>query len=89
MKPGAIRVVETEVFFESARQRGAFEFGGSIAGELTFCHICARVENRRGLQVDGRGASVNAFAAGGERSTAPCNGVRARSSGASRRVSRQ
>lgn len=55
-RPSDIRVVETEAYFERARPRGAFAFGGTVAGELTFCHVRARVENRQGQRADGWGA---------------------------------
>ena len=60
-RPSDIRVVETEVVFERAQPRGAFAFGGVVAGELTFCHVRTRVENRRGQRADGWGAILLSF----------------------------
>jgi L-alanine-DL-glutamate epimerase-like enolase superfamily enzyme len=54
--PTDVRVVEAEAFFSVERPRAGFQFGNAVAGDLTLCHVRARVENRRGQVADGWGA---------------------------------
>lgn len=51
-----IRVLEVEPFFQVEKAREPLKFGASVMDEVTFCHVRARVENRRGQVADGWGA---------------------------------
>jgi L-alanine-DL-glutamate epimerase-like enolase superfamily enzyme len=56
MKDSDIRVVEIEPFFSQEKAREPLKFGAVVVPETTYCHIRARVENRRGTVADGWGA---------------------------------
>jgi L-alanine-DL-glutamate epimerase-like enolase superfamily enzyme len=51
-----IRILEIESYFSDERAREPLKFGASVMDAVTFCHIRARVENRRGQIADGWGA---------------------------------
>ncbi|MGE5262267.1 MAG: hypothetical protein ACM3S0_02705, partial [Acidobacteriota bacterium] len=51
-----IRVLEVEPYFTVEKAREPLKFGASVMDEVTFCHVRARVENRRGQVADGWGA---------------------------------
>ncbi|MCI0476808.1 MAG: hypothetical protein L0Y55_11215, partial [Anaerolineales bacterium] len=51
-----IRILEIEPYFSDERAREPLKFGASVMDEVTFCHVRARVENRRGQIADGWGA---------------------------------
>jgi L-alanine-DL-glutamate epimerase-like enolase superfamily enzyme len=51
-----IRILEIEPYFSDERAREPLKFGASVMDQVTFCHVRARVENRRGQVADGWGA---------------------------------
>src|SRR5512138_2770367 len=51
-----IRLLEVEPYFTVEKAREPLKFGASVMDEVTFCHVRARVANRRGQVVDGWGA---------------------------------
>jgi L-alanine-DL-glutamate epimerase-like enolase superfamily enzyme len=51
-----IRILEVEPYFSDEKAREPLKFGASIMDQVTFCHVRARVENRRGYKADGWGA---------------------------------
>jgi len=56
MKDSDIRVLELEPFFSEEKAREPLKFGAVVVPETTYCHVRARVENRRGIVADGWGA---------------------------------
>jgi L-alanine-DL-glutamate epimerase-like enolase superfamily enzyme len=56
MPESDIRVLEVEPYFTVEKAREPLKFGASVMDEVTFCHVRARVENRRGQVADGWGA---------------------------------
>jgi len=56
MKESDIRVREIQPFFSDERAREPLKFGAVVVPATTYCHVRARVENRRGETADGWGA---------------------------------
>lgn len=51
-----IRILEIEPYFTNEKAREPLKFGAQVMDLVTFCHVRARVENRRGQVADGWGA---------------------------------
>jgi len=56
MKDSDIRVLEVKPFFSEEKAREPLKFGAVVVPATTYCHVRARVENRRGTVADGWGA---------------------------------
>ncbi|MGC4190508.1 MAG: enolase C-terminal domain-like protein [Thermomicrobiales bacterium] len=52
----AVRIVAVETFFNIESPSAAFGFGASAVGDLTLAHVCVRVADRKGREVEGWGA---------------------------------
>jgi L-alanine-DL-glutamate epimerase-like enolase superfamily enzyme len=51
-----IRILEIEPYYLNEKARSPLKFGAVVMDVVTFCHVRARVENRRGQVADGWGA---------------------------------
>jgi len=56
MPDSDIRILEIEPIYLEERARTPLKFGAVIQDAITFCHVRARVENRRGRMAEGWGA---------------------------------
>lgn len=56
MPDSDIRLVEVEPIYLEERARTPLKFGAVVQDGITFCHVRARVENRRGQLAEGWGA---------------------------------
>ncbi|MBI5034781.1 MAG: hypothetical protein HZB51_30020 [Chloroflexi bacterium] len=56
MRDSDIRILEIEPYYSDEKAREPLKFGASVMDQVTYCHVRARVENRRGQIADGWGA---------------------------------